>query len=807
MRLFWFMLLITSTLLSSCGDKKEEPQVAAPKAPRKLKTDFLKMGKPGEVKGQSDFISPADVVVLGDDQKIHLIDEATGEISIDNFDANDLIVGKIIIGNEEDRLLLKVTELKQQSAQPTQIFIRKATVAELAGGEDASIAFTASPKVDFNATDNASVEILPRPQQGTSNIKFSSTQSVQDDQAKLGGNFNVVEFKDYEILNITGQALLLGNGIKDGDKKNYHLNTNGNAKVTIKEGSVQFIPTFRGDFKFKRGKVRKLMTSIDALVKYRFNIEVESTSALTGEFSFPLFKDIKFPVRIPGTPPVYIDIVIDFPAGLKLNWTKKGKSSFTIESEYAFSAQSFYTPEAGSDYKAYSDYLVRQRDLKQTSETDLTFELFFEPKVQTRIYKVLGPYVYMHSGLQAHLQYPLMPSKKDLTFNFHGGIGAQVIVPIWDLEIFDAKSPVLFNVSRSWDILGPKKGGKTTQGSAKGEVTLQIDKLAPDGSVPLRLLPTDADPMTKVRVYANPQYGKLVLDEKFNLNSMVYYYPPKNVEGQDSFQIQFTHEGTPSKPTRLIFSLGQEAQRQAKEMDYTTHRTAYTPQSDVTYSLPPNVYEKPVTTSIAAEKGHGGPGNFPPGIPGPPSFATHYLSYPMAWLGKYPEQAGQQMGNCSVASSQFKIGKQRAAFIPQSTKEIFDENIRYQIFKYLNHSESVEDIRSSIALIENKKIRIYTLFDERELVKNVGSPRHYFDRYHAPIPGSALLNNSFNPIMPMKREIEEALQHFAYHEIIFECPKMNTGLHHNPDPIERIMGKDIIFTDLDALDLFRFPRL
>lgn len=581
-----FLLLIT---VFSC-DKKDHKDifVGGDSNREELDTSFLKLGKLGVVEGQSNIERDNNIIVLEEDQNITFIDQTSGIISITNFEENSLLKGNIIVGNKNDKHLLEVISTTDTTAK-----VKLGNIASLVPGENKRIQISATPKIYFDEIAQPTMEVVNNDKKGSKSGDLQvgeTTTGIKDKASNLINfkNYKLIEGDDSQYINIVGSRI-------NPTSLGLELEKNGDFSIEIEEGKVEFIPTFRGDFELGFLKVKNLESSIDALIKYRFKIKIKTDGKLSGKVTFPLFKELVFPIKVQaGYVPVYAEVKVEFPAGLSFDIKGDGEYSFVVESEYAFSSQINYKPDTGSDHKSYSDYVVRERkfDLNQ-STNNYQFELFVEPKIATNLYRVLGPFANIHTGLQADVKFPLPKGEDDLFFNFNGQVGIQVLDPIWEETVFEDRTPTLFNISRGWDILGPKEKAERTSGTLN-DVSLQIDSLGQDNCVGINLRSDSLDRLSTVAIYKNPQFGTLLKDEAFNLNGKVRYCPPANIEGQDSFQITYTTKGKTSNPARMILNLGENAKKQAAEIGFSRSKVRHTSRGEVQLKVPNNAYSKPI---------------------------------------------------------------------------------------------------------------------------------------------------------------------------------------------------------------------
>ncbi len=534
-------VILVSIFLFSCSKSKDE------KTPQILDTSFLELGKPGESSVSSTFKPSSSLHILKTDQNISIDDDKNGIISITNFSFNSLNVDDVIVGNEKDRYLFKVTSLENN-----QIRVKLGNLGDLSNSEKNKVQFKITPLIDYKL-ENERVNL---------NNEYNIQQMSQSKAQKTENRVKLENIILFESPNISVRA----NNISQRKTK-LNFSHGGKIKVTLDEGELQIIPTFKGDIDYNWFKVNKVESSIDTLIKYKFKITVENESQTSGTVLFPIFKDLKFPVRaMLGPVPIWIDVVIQFNAGVKLGIENGNKTTFEVQSEYALKGSTYYTPKTGATFDTNKDYLVRARHLEVKQENStVSTEFFLEPKIQTLIYKVLGPYAAVRAGIEGRFQTPLQPGEDDLFINLSGRVGLSVVEPLFDSTLLDIKSPNLFELSKGWDIIGPK-GEKQTLPGIPGETQrIEADKLE-NNRLAIDLRPEIIDPLTKIVIQDQPNFGRLVKHSEFEINGIVYYYPPHPmVEGDDSFSIQYVNKGQTSAPQKIELELGENARKQLND--------------------------------------------------------------------------------------------------------------------------------------------------------------------------------------------------------------------------------------------------
>ncbi len=555
--LIYCQLILLTLFAVSCA-KDEVPKSGAGKEEKKLDTSFLRLGAIGT---KNVSVTPVTdttrIHVLRDDQKITIIN-STGEIKIANFDYSKLKKDHIIVGNSVDKYLFKYTRVDAQ-ASAASIKVEQASLNDIDDKMKMDVEFT--PEIQYRASEGRSYTESIGALAGSSMVAANAQKSSSD---KVNpSKKNILRFDNYEIIdtnkiNIAAFNLIAGNKMT--------LEKGSDVKATIDSGYIELIPTFNGSYDFESINDVELMATFDTYLKYRFEVTVETNEATMGMISFPLFKTISIPVRaMAGIVPVYVDLNIAFPAGMKIYSKSKGKVTFTIENEYALNAQIGFNSDAGTHQDGHYDYIVKDQKIDiKSGNANYAFEVFFEPKIKTKMYRVLGPYAYVNSNVQADIKLPLDKNRDDLFLNFSGGIGLHVEDPIFGRKLYSLKSDSLYNFSKGWDILGPNLGGQAVHGlQTMGDVGVEVEELSDDGSVAIQLRPSNASLLTQVIVTKMPAFGKIVLGDNFKMDGIAYYYPPQVIEGTDSFQIVTIERGVKSAPTRVTLNLSSKAKQQA----------------------------------------------------------------------------------------------------------------------------------------------------------------------------------------------------------------------------------------------------
>ncbi len=549
-----YLLLILLCL--SCA--KDEEKI--------LDTSFLTLGKPGSQSSSFSLEKRDYIHVLELDQDLMLLSSTQPEFEISNFEYDQLEIGDLIVGNGKDndnKYLLKVTESLGDSVKVTSAKSDNLALVTESLGD--SVKVTSAKLSDLAKDQKSKLEMEFTPAISSKEIVNEHTQSKK---SKVSISKNVIEFSDYTLFK-SFKGAISSPGFKI-NKSNTKINVSKtkNIEVTIKKGRLEIIPTFRGEYDLGFGQVNSLDTTIDAHIKYKFEIEVKSDEQVYGNITFPLTKPLSFPIRFAAGPvPIYVDVIVDLNAGINLGVGSKNEMTYTIESEYALNAGTHYSPKEGATFPMNKDYLVKSRNIKTKNKSGImSAEFFLRPKIQTLIYRTLGPYAYLQAGVTGKIEYPLKSNVDDVFIALTGGVGASVHEPIFKNELLNVKSPVLFNLSKGWDLVGPKSVNRGSQkGQKETRSNVDVDSLDNGNKVALKLK-NDSDVFTKVKILKMPRFGRLVYDKDFESNGIVHYFAPKNfVEGEDSFKIQHVYQGRVGAPKWVDLKLSNEAKAQTAQ--------------------------------------------------------------------------------------------------------------------------------------------------------------------------------------------------------------------------------------------------
>ena len=537
-----FILFLIFVTLISCGSDDEGSS-----GPKQLDTSFLSLAEPGTEEIKANISKSDKVIVLDDDQNITLEKNIIKDIS--NFNLSTLKESQILVGNSKDQLILRILDIRTN-----RIKVELASIKDLSNEESSNINFVVAPKIDFSSDSNYD-EI------STNGSALYSTS---------GSNFNFkgnsLIFKDYDIIDISGDlnAPLKALNFKEAGAVQINANNEGRLKVSIEQGEVSFRPTIKGDYNFSSFGVKSLSNEFHTVLKYRFKINVESDQRMSGMINKELFKDIKIPVRIPGAVPVYMDFIIKFPIGIKFSLADSLKKTFTFAGEYSLKANMNYDDKSGPRFSKKTDFLVLEKSAKADSQKGkYQTEIFFEPRIETRLYRVLGPFSYINASLMGEFDFPLSTGKDDIFASLSGGVGITVSEPIFEKNLLNLKSPSLFNLGYSVDVIGPKTEAKKGRFEVKNQ-DIKVNEIAHDNRITINVLPTSAHTFYKAHLVEFPKKGLILLDKNFSRNGLIYYYPVIKTQS-DTIKVKYEKDGQFSPVATINLKIDQSVYAKKRE--------------------------------------------------------------------------------------------------------------------------------------------------------------------------------------------------------------------------------------------------
>lgn len=550
--LFKPLALLTALLLASCSNKQEEKATAVAHMP------LLDLGKPGETTASAD-LSPAAVThKLEANEEIRFIDDK-GAVEILHRRGRTFKVGDMIVGNEKQRLLLKVKEVRTIGAANSTLLTQLGMMTDLLNPERNSMVkiettpvFTTSDLQKPEAEKSGRLEVDDQGQVVMENVEIFDLNF--DDKAGLKFGLN-------KILGVPVDSLR--------DKLNVSGVAAGRYRAVINKATVHVVPTFRNHYRWSGLKPEELYSKIDAQLKYRMDVTYDVAGKVELTALFDLFKKKLVTVVVPaGNVPVYVDIELALPIGITLNADAKGSVRVVYEAEYAFTSELRYTESAG--VKATGDQgaqVLRHEMSSESGQLNLSGELFLQPEVTARFYRVLGPQAYLQPYVRAEWEANPTAGKKDLFAGVGGGVGLEVSEPLLLTQLFSLDSGRIFNFHDGWDLMG---GSGAPKEKSPYEVASNqtLNKLTNEGFVVLDFSSSSLPPGTRFLLDSGAKQGFVVPSQNFFLDGKLFYYPNAKAD-EDYLKVSFLLPDGSKDSREVKLSVSAEVKAKAGEEKFS----------------------------------------------------------------------------------------------------------------------------------------------------------------------------------------------------------------------------------------------
>jgi len=498
--------------------------------------EFLELDKPGTVRTSANPTSTARTYVLSKDEGIQY--DATEGTVVLSRPARTYSIGDIIIGDGEVTRFAKRINTINTISSGVFLTVEDAPLnGFLASG---SIAARITP--DWRA---AEIESLPGENPGKdTGLRFLADGTVVLDNTELFDlRVTASGILDRNTSHVMGRPIppLIKNIIRRSDLTGC---ANGRLTARLTRGRIRAVPT--GDFTWEVGSnyvAANGKVDVKVLVDFALQVTVSGRAAL--DLSSPLIPKLKYPVVIPTTPPVYLSVQLEVPAGFHLEVDAAGTATYACEQEYAIAAN-MRLDTLGKF--TVSHKMEKHFPVKSVAWTGphahAAAELYAEPTVKVMLYEVVGPFVYLHPYIRAEMRYPWRPAEKDLYIGLTGGLGLELDLFLWKTSV---KSGNLFDVQMGWDLVGLKSGN----GPANNPPVAKSQAIkVPSSGALIRLEGEDPenDPLS-FRVKSAPAHGSLG-----PLNATtgeVRYTPYPGYEGPDSFAF-IVSDGKQQSPPAVV---------------------------------------------------------------------------------------------------------------------------------------------------------------------------------------------------------------------------------------------------------------
>jgi hypothetical protein len=516
------LMALLALILVHCSKKKDKNELV------------LDLGQPGEIKLEGDLHAKEDVIVLDKNEKIDFLTE-DGQAIIEHKKSITLKPGDIIVANEEQRYLLKVKEVREVVDRGTHVVVRQSNMEDLLNDETSSIKLEATPKYDLPEVEKYVKKAADKKQLET------IQPSVDENGRIVVRNLELFSFHVNDNGRIQkDQSRFFGKEISVRNKPvNFSFTASGLYEAKLNEMVIDIIPTVRNEMEWKGRRINKMECRFDTRVKYRVDITYKIAGMGKMEAMIDLLPVKKIPLRVPGTPPVWLDIELSVPVGVSVEGTAKGETRVIYEAEYDFYALTSYDKKTGMRTDSKQKTKVNDKSIVTTTrDFDLKAELFLKPNIMVRAYRLAGPYVYLQPYVRGDMEIPQRTKKDDLYVGVKGGVGIEFSEPIFTTAILSYDSGEIFDFNTSFDLDGFAGAPRQSVGGAeKNDVT--VDRIGNEGFVVINAKTISKDAFARFELLEGTKTGILVPAEDFYLSGALHYYPLPNSR-QESFTIRIT---------------------------------------------------------------------------------------------------------------------------------------------------------------------------------------------------------------------------------------------------------------------------
>ncbi len=501
---------------------------------KKNKPFKVNLGTPGKSEVVND---------IPDNDKIHTLESSeeiifkndNGLADVKHDNKRTLKEGDLIIGNDDQKLLLKVKKVigVNEDTGSTEVELRQSRLDELVGESSATVNIETTPIYEANDLE----ELNTKATQSNPNQKSSFHV---DDKGKITiSNLELFSFN----LNNSGQVEAGLNKVmgvivdNPYDKFSMSGSAGGLYKATINEAVIEVIPTLRSKANWKLGSINQLETKFDTRVKYRIDMTFDLAGQISMEGLIDFLPKKVIPIKV-GAPPIYVDIELGIPAGVKVKAAKSGKTRIVYETEYEFYSTMSYKKGEGVSTEKDQKVTISETNIDTANpSTKVEAELFLKPQVTARLYRVIGPYAYLKPYVRGEVDWPSTEKKDDLYVGVTGGVGIELSEPVFLNSIVSYDSGDIFNYYKSFDI--DKLGGaqKPIDYQGPDENDIQVNQLGPEGFVLVKLKEKAGQDDLRYELVESTKTGLIVPADDFYFSGELYYYPLSHSQSE-TFQVR-----------------------------------------------------------------------------------------------------------------------------------------------------------------------------------------------------------------------------------------------------------------------------
>lgn len=538
------LIVVLFGTLVSCGGGDSKPKInlqLVPLGQSTLSTDLP----------TSDRVKP-----LSAQETVEFVTDQ-GEALIKHTPGKAFQVGDILVGNEAQRFLVRIKEIKTVGSGETKVVLQQAQMEEIIGkSAEGQVELVTAPVYtveDLNKeTAKVKDQLIKGPEfsemdldpQVKPHASFQvdpngavSVQNLELFSAQIDDHGNLIH-QDSRVFGVPVSSLSFSAGVND---RLQVKGSKGLHKATLNNATIKIHPTFRSSMKWSWGLLRKMATRFDAEVTYKIDITYETSGELKLESLIDFLPTKVIPIRVPGTPPVYVDVEMKIPAGISIEATKQGRTRVIFETSYKFYADLKYNRgEPVAVDKAQVVDVQQKTIVTDEEDAKIVAEFFLKPSIKTRFYRVLGPYAYLRPYVREEIDWPSQSKKDDLYFGVTGGVGVDVSEPVFQKDYFNFDSGDIFNFRQSVDIDGNGAKGQNAQElqvstNLYDENKVEVKSINDEGFVKFNLRQSSSSSTSNQRfeLVQRPQSGRLIPSEHFFMSGILYYYPVKGNPAQE----------------------------------------------------------------------------------------------------------------------------------------------------------------------------------------------------------------------------------------------------------------------------------
>ncbi|PCJ59989.1 MAG: hypothetical protein COA79_09285 [Planctomycetota bacterium] len=318
------------------------------------------------------------------------LNETTGELSLsDSLDTVE--IGAIIVGNEENPFLRKVVSSSTDSTGKLIMVTESAVLEDIL--QDGTLSLTINPQwTQVTKKSSVSNKKYATASDGTVNLNNTTLFNIKMENGSI-------DWSKSTILDVSYNDEPKSD---DGNAKfNVSTNTSG-VSAKILTGSFRFVPAATAEIDFGFLSVDSFETSFKGKVVYDIKVELSVSKGVDLlNFKKSLIK-FKHPIIIPGTPPIYTELELDIAAGFNVEANVEGTFILGFNSQYDLETTMKYENE---DWTITSNQSASFEPVATAEVTGvLKANIFLEPTVTFRFFKLAGPYIsfkpYVEAGIE-----------------------------------------------------------------------------------------------------------------------------------------------------------------------------------------------------------------------------------------------------------------------------------------------------------------------------------------------------------------------------------------------------------------------